>query len=155
MGLILLLVFATQSASCPAQENSALILAARGEVSVISHGNSRPVKRGDFIREQDQVVAGERSFASLQLFDGAKISLRPDSAITIEQFSYGTGEDTATIMLSSGGIKLVAGAIANQDSTQFFIRTPNSLLTPNASESSISLCGDEACNAEGLLETDQ
>jgi len=148
-----LLALLMVSAACPAQENSAMVLAARGEVSVISNGESRPLKQGDFIAVNDEINAAGRSFAVVQFFDGAKVSLRPDSSFVIEQFRYGAGgEDSATLRLVSGGLKLVPGAIAGSNPDSFRIRTPWSLLASSGAEGSVSLCDDSVCDQKGLVE---
>jgi hypothetical protein len=152
LALVSLLIITAGSGNGVAQENSAIILAARGDISVVANGNSRPVKQGEIINEQEEVVAASRSFAMLQLFDGAKISLRPNSSMTIERFSYGSGEDAVTLVVSQGGIKIVAGAIINERPERFLIRTPTTLLSPNERESSLSLCGTELCESRGLIE---
>jgi len=130
-----------------------MVTAARGEVSVTSDGETRPLKRGDFIYEHDEIIASERSFAVLQFEDGAKVSLRPDSTLIIEQYHYASGgEDTATLYLVSGGVRVVSGAIASSQPGNYRIRTPLALMTIEGSEGSLTLCNDKICEQEGLVE---
>ena len=130
-----------------------MVTAARGEVSVTSDGETRPLKRGDFIYEHDEIIASERSFAVLQFEDGAKVSLRPDSTLIIDQYHYASGgEDTATLYLVSGGVRVVSGAIASSQPGNYRIRTPLALMTIEGSEGSLTLCNDKICEQEGLVE---
>lgn len=130
-----------------------MVTASRGEVSINSNGESRPLKRGDFIYEHDEIIASERSFAVLQFVDGAKVSLRPDSILIIEQYQYGSiGEDAATLSLVSGGVRVVAGAIASSQPGNYRIRTPLSLMSIQGTEGSLTLCDDKICEQEGLVE---
>ena len=136
-----------------AQDSSGMVTAARGEVSVTSDGETRPLKRGDFIYEHDEIIASERSFAVLQFEDGAKVSLRPDSTLIIDQYHYASGgEDTATLYLVSGGVRVVSGAIASSQPGNYRIRTPLALMTIEGSEGSLTLCNDKICEQEGLVE---
>ena len=78
----------------------------RGEVSVTSNGESRPLAPGNFIYEHDEITVSNRSFAVLQFVDGAKVTLRPDSLLIIEQYSA----EAATLNLGfrqfSGGSRV-------------------------------------------------
>jgi len=148
VALLVLLLVGTHSY---AAENCAMVAAFRGEVSVISNGKSRPLHRGDFIALNDTIVAASRSFTVLQFYDGSKVSLRPDSSVLVEQFEFGgSGEGAATLQLLSGGMKLTAGVIATSSPENFRIRTPAGLWAVSARESSLTLCGDEVCEPEGL-----
>ena len=130
-----------------------MVTASRGEVSVNSNGEIRPLKRGDFIHEHDEIIASERSFAVLQFEDGAKVSLRPNSTLIIEQYQYASlGEDSATLSLVSGGMRVVAGAIASSEPGNYRIRTPLALMSIQGTEGSLSLCDDKICEQEGLVE---
>jgi hypothetical protein len=138
---------------CYAQESVGVVAASRGEVSVISSGEPRPLRQGDFITVNDEIVAADRSFAVLQFFDGSKVSLRPNSSIIVEQFGYGGGaEGSATIKLLTGGMKLTPGAIASSTPENFRISTPGSLFMVSGTEGSLNLCGDEVCDQKGIVE---
>ena len=149
----ILLAFLLATADIYAQDSSGMVTASRGEVSVTSDGETRPLKRGAFIHEHDEIIASERSFAVLQFVDGAKVSLRPDSTLIIEQYQYSSGgEDAATLSLVAGGLRVVSGAIANSQPGNYKIRTPLALMTIEGSEGSLTLCDGEICEQEGLVE---
>jgi len=148
-----LLAFVLASADIIAQDSSGMVTASRGEVSVTSDGETRTLKRGTFIHEHDEIIASERSFAVLQFVDGAKVSLRPNSTLIIEQYHYASGgEDAATLKLVAGGLRVVSGAIANSQPGNYRIRTPLALMTIEGSEGSLTLCEDKICEQEGLVE---
>jgi hypothetical protein len=151
--LNILLACLLAAANVIAQDSSGMVTASRGEVSVTSDGETRPLKRGDFIHEFDEIIASERSFAVLQFVDGAKVSLRPDSALIIERYHYSSGgEDAATLSLVTGGMRVVVGAIASGQPGNYKIRTPLALLSIQGTEGSLTLCDDEICEQEGLTE---
>ena len=61
--LIVMLAFMLASAEGIANDGSGLVVSARGEVSVTSNGESRPLAPGNFIYEHDEITVSNRSFA--------------------------------------------------------------------------------------------
>lgn len=144
----LMLAFILLSAESIANDSSGLVVSSRGEVSVISNGESRPLKQGQFIYEHDKITVSNRSFAILQFVDNAKVTLRPDTVLIIEQYST----ETATLNLVSGSFGVIAGAIARNEYENYRIRTPSAVLGISDREGSLTLCGDVICDQQGLVE---
>jgi hypothetical protein len=143
-----ILVFALSASSVAAtQEDSAgMVVASRGEVIAMANGGSRELKQGDFVYVNDEILTSARSFAVLQFTDGAKVTVRPDSTLIIEQYLYaGNGEDAATLNLVSGGLRVITGAMAKTNPENYKVRTPVALMGVRGTEFSIMLCGDEVC----------
>ena len=66
----------------------------------------------------DQVFSAVRGFSVIQLFDGAKLSLRPESTLDITEFALeGADDGYALLELTRGGMKLVAGSIATSNAS--------------------------------------
>ncbi len=137
-----------------AEDSSGMVVASRGEVIALSNGGSRELKQGDFIYVNDEIMTSGRSFAVLQFTDGAKVTVRPDSTLIIEQYLYaGNNEDAATLNLVSGGLRVITGAMAKSNPENYKVRTPVALMGVRGTEFSIMLCGDEIC-AQDELEMD-
>ena len=129
-----------------AQDSSGMVVASRGEVIALSNGGSRELKQGDFIYVNDEILTSGRSFAVLQFTDGAKVTVRPDSTLIIEQYLYaGTDDDEATLNLVSGGLRVITGAMAKTNPENYKVKTPVALMGVRGTEFSIMLCGDEIC----------
>ena len=129
-----------------AQDSSGMVVASRGEVIALSNGGSRELKQGDFIYVNDEILTSGRSFAVLQFTDGAKVTVRPDSTLIIEQYLYaGTDDDAATLNLVSGGLRVITGAMAKTNPENYKVKTPVALMGVRGTEFSILLCGDELC----------
>jgi hypothetical protein len=145
LGLALGLLMASSVAV--AQEDSAgMVVASRGEVIAMANGGSRELKQGDFVYVKDEILTSGRSFAVLQFTDGAKVTVRPDSTLIIEQYLYaGNAEDEATLNLVSGGLRVITGAMAKTNPENYKVRTPVALMGVRGTEFSIMLCGDEVC----------
>jgi len=137
-----------------AEDSSGMVVASRGEVIALANGGSRELKQGDFIYVNDEILTSARSFAVLQFTDGAKVTVRPDSTLIIEQYLYaGNDSDEATLNLVSGGLRVITGAMAKSNPENYKVRTPVALMGVRGTEFSIMLCGDEIC-AEDQMEID-
>jgi hypothetical protein len=142
------------SAVAVAQDSSGMVVASRGEVMALSNGGARELKQGDFIYVNDEIMTSNRSFAVLQFEDGAKVTVRPDSTMIIEQYLYaGNENDAATLNLVEGGLRVITGAMAKSNPENYKVRTPVALMGVRGTEFSIMLCGDEVC-AEDQMEID-
>ena len=120
----------------------------------MSNGGSRELKQGDFIYVNDEIMTTNRSFVVLQFEDGAKVTVRPDSTLIIEQYLYnGDAGDEAELNLVSGGLRVITGAMAKNNPENYKVRTPVALMGVRGTEFSVMLCGDEIC-AEGQMEMD-
>jgi hypothetical protein len=141
------------SAVAVAQDSSGMVVASRGEVMALSNGGARELKQGDFIYVNDEIMTSNRSFAVLQFEDGAKVTVRPDSTMIIEQYLYaGNENDAATLNLVEGGLRVITGAMAKSNPENYKVRTPVALMGVRGTEFSIMLCGDSVCAQDGLEE---
>ena len=146
LGSVVLITGLALSTVSIAQDSSGMVVASRGEVIALSNGGSRELKQGDFIYVNDEIMTSNRSFAVLQFEDGAKVTVRPDSTMIIEQYLYaGNDNDTATLNLVEGGLRVITGAMAKSNPENYKVRTPVALMGVRGTEFSIMLCGDEVC----------
>lgn len=137
-----------------AAETSATVVASRGTVTAVAGGEERAVGQGDVIFVADQVVTGERSFAVLQFVDGAKVTVRPNSALVIEEYVYNGGDqDAATLSLVEGGLRVITGAMAKTHPENYKVKTPVALMGVRGTEFAVMLCGDQVCD-EGEIPDD-
>jgi hypothetical protein len=144
---IVLLSLLLSSTAAVAQDSAGMVVASRGEVLAMANGGSRELKQGDFIYEQDEIITSSRSFAVLQFVDGAKVTVRPDSTMIIEQYLYaGNDGDAAELNLVSGGLRVITGAMAKTNPENYKVRTPVALMGVRGTEFSIFLCGDTICD---------
>jgi hypothetical protein len=142
------------STAAIAQDSSGMVVASRGEVIALANGGSRELKQGDFVYVNDEIMTTNRSFVVLQFEDGAKVTVRPDSTLIIEQYLYnGNSDDAAELNLVSSGLRVITGAMAKTNPENYKVRTPVALMGVRGTEFSIMLCGDQVC-AEGQMELD-
>ena len=135
-----------------AEESTAMVVASRGTVTAEISGDIRTLSQGDNIYVSEEIVTGDKSFAVLQFVDGAKVTVRPNSAVLIEDYVYnGTDQDEATLSLVSGGLRVITGAMAKSNPENYKVRTPVALMGVRGTEFAVMLCGDQIC-AEGEVE---
>ena len=151
IGSVVIVTGLALSAVAVAQDSSGMVVASRGEVIALSNGGSRELKQGDFIYVADEIMTSNRSFAVLQFEDGAKVTVRPDTTLIIEQYLYaGNDSDEATLNLVSGGLRVITGAMAKNNPENYKVRTPVALMGVRGTEFSVMLCGDELCAEDEL-----
>lgn len=133
----------------------------RGTVAAAQTGQpARMLGKGESVFQGDNIQTGERSFAILVFKDGAKITIRPNSNFSIDQYNS-TGETpSARLSLHKGGVKASSGSIGKKDPKQFQIKTAQAVVHASQADYSIRLCEDDcAQESKNLkpvkLETDQ
>lgn len=140
--------FATQAF---AGEAKGLVVASRGTVIATGSADSRELKQGDEIFVEDEIMTGPKSFAVLQFLDGAKVTVKPNSEIVIEDYVYnGNADDKATLSLVSGGLRVITGAMAKNNPENYKVKTPVALMGVRGTEFAIQLCGDDICEDGGV-----
>ena len=133
-----------------AGDSAGMVVASRGEVIALSNGGSRELSQGDFIFENDEIITSNKSFAVLQFVDGAKVTVRPDSTMIIEQYLYaGNDSDAAELNLVQGGLRVITGAMAKTNPENYKVRTPVALMGVRGTEFSVMLCGEAVCDEQG------
>ena len=148
---IVLVAALSVSTIATAEDSTGMVVASRGEVIAMSNGGSRELKQGDFVYISDEIMTTNRSFVVLQFEDGAKVTVRPDSTMIIEQYVYnGNAGDEAELNLVSGGLRVITGAMAKSNPENYKVRTPVALMGVRGTEFSIVLCGDNVCDEEGM-----
>jgi hypothetical protein len=137
------------SAQAFAAENTGMVVASRGDVTALSEGVQRPLQQGESISVSDQIVTGDKSFATLQFIDGAKVTVRPNSTLIVEEYVYNGGDlDAATLSLVSGGLRVITGAMAKSNPENYKVKTPVALMGVRGTEFSVMLCDGQLCESD-------
>lgn len=134
--LILLLMFA---GTCQADQ-AGIIVASRGDVTV----SGEVLDQGNPVNEGDTIITAPRSFAVVQFYDGGKLTVRPNSEVTITTYQ----DEDAQIDLVMGGLRIVTGVIAKNNPDNYNVKTPVALMGVRGTEFSIMLCGEDICEIE-------
>jgi hypothetical protein len=134
-----------------ADEAKGLVVASKGTVIATANGGSRELKQGDEVFISDEIMTGPKSFAVLQFLDGAKVTVKPNSEIVIDDYVYnGNADDKAQLNLVSGGLRVITGAMAKNNPENYKVKTPVALMGVRGTEFAIQLCGDDICDDGGI-----
>jgi len=107
--------------------------------------------KGDAVLATDTVATGDASRAQLMMIDGAKIAIRPNSEIRIDEYSYAAAaatvveqsDDKSVISLVKGGFRTITGAIGEENKSNYEVRTPVGVLGIRGTNFAILLCGGD------------
>ncbi len=121
------------------------------------------LSKGDAVRVDDQVITGTASRAQLLMLDGARIAVRPDSRISIEEYVYAAADpgstatvttsddDSSVIGLVKGGFRTITGAIGKENPSNYEVRTAVGVLGIRGTDFAVLLCsGDCGGEPDGL-----
>lgn len=140
-------------------QDAGTVIFATGSVSA---ERETPVElaKGDAVLVQDTVVTGEASRAQLLMIDGAKIAIRPNSRLKIEEYAYASGESPASAVSTSGdkgvtnllkgGFRTITGAIGKKDEEDYEVRTAVGVLGIRGTEYTAVFCNADCTWAPGV-----
>jgi len=112
---------------CAQGTEAGRFLSVVGDVRVGLEGApQRAAQRATEFYEGESIITGAGALAQLRMFDGALMSVRGDTEIKLERFSYAGEQDrNASFFLSvlKGGLRTVTGVIGRQNRERYRITT--------------------------------
>ena len=145
----LTLLLATLSAQA---DDAGSVLFSKGNVTA-QRDTVVTLAKGDGVLASDAINTGDASRAQLLMIDGAKIAIRPNSEIRIDEYSYAAvtttvveqSDDSSVISLVKGGFRTITGAIGEEDRSNYEVRTPVGVLGIRGTNFAVLLCSGD-CN---------
>lgn len=139
-GLLLLLLFiAFPGHSAP--QIVGKISFARGSAAAQRPGETpRILGKDTEIFQGDNIQTTERSFVIIEFTDGAKITVRPNSSFSIDQYDAQSKNPKAQLSLHEGGVRASSGEIAKQNPENFQLKTELATVKAQQADYSIRLC---------------
>jgi hypothetical protein len=89
-------------------------------------GSVRLLSQKSRIEPGDTIATERDSFAQIEFADGARLTLKPGTAVTLERFSYAEErpeEDAFFYSVLRGGVRAVAGIVGERSSERYQVRT--------------------------------
>src|SRR5580698_312430 len=135
-------VAAPAAASAAGPESAGSVALAQGSVTdQATDGTSRQLKDGDAVYPGDDFTLGDDSYLDLDLEDGGRILLRPDTSFQIQEYHFdpdahpAAGEqpllatsqqkpESAFFKLVKGGLRAVDGLIGQSEPKNYGVETP-------------------------------
>lgn len=150
--LVLVLVIGLSGPA--AAQDAGLVSFATGDVSA-ERQPAVTLAKGDAVRASDAVITGSASRAQLLMNDGARIAIRPDSRIVLDEYVYAaaatggaavsSSSDSSVISLVKGGFRTITGAIGKENPANYEVRTAVGVLGIRGTNFALLLCG--SCNS--------
>jgi len=115
--------------------------------------------KGDGVLGDDTIVTGAAARAQLEMIDGAKIAIRPDSRLEIQEYEYTdpsagasvvTTDEKAVMRLVKGGFRTITGAIGKQDESDYEVRTAVGVLGIRGTDYAAVFCRGDCTWAPGV-----
>ena len=134
-------------------QDAGSVLFTKGDVSA-EREPAVELARGDGVLAGDTVVTGDASRAQLRMLDGAKIAVRPNSRLRIDEYEYTapgsdasvtTVDDKSVMSLVKGGFRTITGAIGKEDNSDYEVRTAVGVLGIRGTDYSAVFCQGD-CN---------
>ncbi len=140
-------------------QDAGSVMFVKGDVSA-ERQPPEPLAKGDTIRTGDTIVTGSASRAQLLMLDGAKIAIRPDSRLLIEEFSYAppaapgatlsSSSDKSVMSLVKGGFRTITGAIGKDNEADYQVRTAVGVLGIRGTDYSAVFCNGDCNRVPGV-----
>jgi len=128
------------------------VLFARGAVSAQQpQGAPRLLDTGAALLLRDTVVTAGGSFALLQLNDGSRFTLRPDSRFVVEHYAESGPAEGVLLGLLRGGLRILTGAIGKRNPDSYRIKTPVATIGIRGTEFDARLCEKDCAEEERRL----
>jgi hypothetical protein len=148
--LVAMLCLADNASATPAGS----VIFAKGPVTA-QREPSVALTKGDEVLVEDTVVTGAAGRAQLLMLDGAKIAIRPNSRLRIEEFSFTESSgDKSVTSLFKGGFRTITGAIGKADETAYEVRTPVGVLGVRGTDYMAVFCRSDCTRAPGVSASD-
>ena len=121
-----------------------------------------PLAKGDTVLVEDFVITGDASRAQLMMIDGARVAIRPNSRLQVEEYVYAgeqaaagsavvTSDDNSSIInLVKGGFRTITGAIGKEDPSDYEVRTAVGVLGIRGTNFAVLLCSGDCDTAPGV-----
>ncbi len=134
------------------------VIKQRGKTFVISTKNKkRNLKVGSEIYVGDRVFTGVEGFIRLNMIDEAKIDLRCNSEMLIEDYRLLRGGNRSVIYLIKGSVKKITGTIGKMAEDIYEMHTPLATVGVRGTEYAIRVLQQHGCdgsldvNSRGLF----
>ncbi|OUL58758.1 FecR family protein [Pseudoalteromonas ulvae] len=136
--------------------NAGKVLFAIGDVQ-IKNAQTIKVSKGDNVNEGDTIITGDKSRAQLLMSDGARVSIRANSQLTISQYQYSeqgqsqvsTTQAKSSMSLLKGGFRTITGAVASgPDKSGYEVKTAVATIGIRGTDYTILYCDDDCLSLD-------
>lgn len=146
IGSFLLVMAWPVFAAVPVEVGSAQMI--RGTVTAqLQEQEPRTLEKSSPVFETDQITTGDKSFAVIKLKDGTRITVRPDSQLSIKKYTFEEGKEEAEFDLVKGGMRALTGLMGKTNPDATNVKTAYATMGIRGTSYDIRLC-DSDCVQE-------
>lgn len=121
----------------------------RGAVTAHVQGSTpRLLGPGSHVFAGDVVTTGRGSVAVLELADGTRMALRPDTVFRVDAFDTAPQRESALLSLFRGGLRAVTGFISKRRADAFRVRAPTATIGIRGTTFDVRVCEGD-CAQDG------
>ena len=133
------------------------VLFAKGAVTA-ERAPAVSLAKGDAVLDDDTIATGDASRAQLLMIDGAKIAIRPNSTLRIDEYAYADtaatvvtqSENKSVMSLVKGGFRTITGAVGQENRADYEVRTPVGVLGIRGTNFAVLLCSGDCASAPNV-----
>jgi hypothetical protein len=126
----------------PAWSQVGIVRTVEGAINVTSGRQECAPRYGLDLEEGDAIRTGAKAWALLNMMDGTRITVRPDSELRILVYRYTDSGDAAQnlaqLALTTGALRVLAGRIATGPSQGFRVQTADATLALRGTDHDVS-----------------
>ncbi len=121
----------------------------RGAVAAqLGVATPRVLSKGSEIYEKDFVEAGPQSFAVIRMIDEAKLTIRPNTGLSIDKYRTEQGREAADLRLERGGIRAASGKIAERRPGGMLVHAAKAVVEVHGANFDARLCRDDCAEEQ-------
>lgn len=114
----------------------------------IDGAEPRLIGKGVGLHNGETLNTGSRGFALIELNDGTRMTLRPNSTFKIDNVDTREGNENALLSLFRGGLRAITGLISKAKPDAFQINTSVATIGIRGTEFDARLCEGDECQQE-------
>ncbi|MDO5623407.1 MAG: FecR family protein [Pseudomonadota bacterium] len=118
------------AAATPGDGREGTFKTVQGDVTLVRGNTRNAAVVGAGLQLADRVLTGPASATAVVLKDGTTLSIGPDSALDLSEFSFDptTQEGSLLVALARGSLRMVTGLIAKLRPEQVKVTTPTTVI---------------------------
>jgi hypothetical protein len=109
---------------------------------------TRFIQKGDPLNQGDVISTAGRGYAVIELKDGSKMTLRPDTSFAVSEYRDGTANDGMVMSLLKGGMRAVTGLLAKRNPQSVRVQAGSATIGIRGTSFDARLCAED-CAQEG------
>ena len=130
-------------------EEIASVVFAQGAATASRGGDIRLLGNGVVIHSDDVIATARRSLAILEFSDGTRMTVRPNTKLSMVRYSQKTNDESMVFRLFKGGLRAVTGLIARRNPNAVRIQTSVATIGIRGTDTSVRLCEVDCAAEEG------